>query len=79
MSVVDEDEVDEDTVDEDFALDGDAFDGDFVIDEEGVVVVDEESPVDGYSEPDSAGRAYAMPGVVATVAPIPSATASAPT
>jgi hypothetical protein len=77
-SVVDEDEVDEDTVDGDFALDGDVFDGDFVVDEEGVVV-DEESPVDGDSESESAGRAYAMPGVVATAAPTPSATASAPT
>ena len=42
-------------------------------------VVDEDSPVDGESELDSAGRAYAMPGVVATAAPTPSATDSAPT
>jgi len=42
-------------------------------------VADEDSPVDGESELDSAGRAYAMPGVAATAAPTPSATASAPT
>jgi hypothetical protein len=44
-------------------------------DEDGDVVDD--SPVVGEPEPESAGSAYAMPGVVAT--PTPSATANAPT
>jgi hypothetical protein len=51
-----------------------------VVDEEGGdVSVGEVSPGVGDSEPVSAGRAYAMPGVVATAAPTPNATASAPT
>ena len=45
----------------------------------GDVCFGEVSPVVGDSMPVSAGRAYAMPGVVATAAPTPNATASAPT
>jgi hypothetical protein len=52
---------------------------DDVDDSEGAWVVDDDSPVDGDSELDSAGRADAMPGVVATAAPTPRATARAPT
>ena len=54
--------------------------GDTVVDEAaGDESVGEVSSVVEDSEPVSAGRAYAMPGVVATAAPTPSATASAPT
>jgi hypothetical protein len=52
---------------------------DDVDDPEGPSVAGDDSPVDGDSELDSAGRADAMPGVVATAAPTPRATARAPT
>jgi hypothetical protein len=50
-----------------------------VVEEGGDVSVGDVSPVVGDSESASAGRAYATPGVVATAAPTPNATASAPT